>query len=149
MKTKFFSISFLVLAFTGILLQGCGDKTENANSLNADETAGIASAKVWLGLVDQGQYAESWNEAAPVFQGSVTEENWTNALLKVRQPLGSLVSRNLKSAQEATQMPGAPDGKYIVMQFDSSFANKQSAVETVTVGPEQNGQWKASGYYIK
>ncbi len=46
-------------------------------------------------------------------------------------------------------MPGAPDGQYIVMQFETSFANKQTAIETVTVGPEQNGQWQASGYYIK
>jgi len=133
----------------GILLSGCGGKAGNTTAVNADETAGIAAAKAWLGLIDQGQYAESWHEAAPVFQGAVTEPSWTNALLKVRQPLGNLISRNVKSAQEATQMPGAPDGKYIVMQFETSFANKQSAIETVTMGPEQNGQWRASGYYIK
>jgi len=48
-----------------------------------------------------------------------------------------------------TEMPGAPDGQYVVMQFDTSFTNKKTAVETVTVGPKQDGQWKASGYYIK
>jgi hypothetical protein len=46
-------------------------------------------------------------------------------------------------------MPGAPDGKYIVMQFDTSFANKQSAIETVTMGPEEKSKWRVSGYYIK
>lgn len=148
MKTKRLIIPFFSLALTGILLSGCGGKT-GSTTADPDEKAGMDAAQTWLALIDQGEYAESWNEAAPVFQGAVTEGNWTNALLKVRQPLGNLVSRNLKSVQEATQLPGAPDGKYVVMQFDTSFANKQSAVETVTMGPEQNGQWKASGYYIK
>jgi hypothetical protein len=150
MKTKLFpTLSLICLALTGGLITGCGMKTGSVTTGNNDETAGIAAAKSWLGLVDQGQYAESWNEAAPVFQGAVTEQNWADALDKVRKPLGELLSRNLKSAKEMTQMPGAPDGKYVVMQFDASFANKPSAIETVTVGPEENGQWKASGYFIK
>jgi hypothetical protein len=35
------------------------------------------------------------------------------------------------------------------MQFDTSFANKKSAVETVTFMQEKDGNWKAAGYYIK
>jgi len=66
-----------------------------------------------------------------------------------RKPLGNLVSRNLKSAKPSTELPGAPDGQYVVMQFDSSFANKKSAIETVTFVLDQDGQWKAIGYYIK
>jgi hypothetical protein len=59
------------------------------------------------------------------------------------------VTRKLDSAQYATQLPGAPEGQYVVMRFNTSFANKQSGVETVTFSLEQDGQWKASGYYIK
>ena len=149
MKTKLFAMSSLLcLTLAGGLVAGCGGKTGSATTSN-DETDGIAAAKSWLELVDQGQYAESWTEAAPVFQGALPEQKWTDALDKVRKPLGDLISRNLKSAKEMTQMPGAPDGKYVVMQFETSFANKSSAIETVTVGPEENGQWKASGYFIK
>ncbi len=150
MKKKLFpTVVLICVALGGGLVAGCGGKTGSVTAGNNDETDGITAAKSWLGLVDEGQYAESWNESAPVFQGVVTEQNWTDALDKVRKPLGSLVSRNLKSAKEMTRMPGAPDGKYVVMQFDTSFANKSSAIETVTVGPEENGQWKASGYFIK
>jgi hypothetical protein len=35
------------------------------------------------------------------------------------------------------------------MQFDTSFENKKSAVETVTFMREKDGTWKAAGYYIK
>lgn len=144
MKTKLLAALLLCVPLVAGLVSGCG-----AGNQNTDKTAGIAAAKAWLGLIDQGQYAESWNEASPFFQGAVTEPNWTNALVKVRQPLGDLVSRNLISAKEVSHLPDAPDGRYVVMQFETSFANKPSAIETVTVGPKQNGQWQASGYYIK
>jgi Protein of unknown function (DUF4019) len=59
------------------------------------------------------------------------------------------VFRKLGKTQRAQSLPGAPDGNYVVMQFDTSFANKKNAVETVTFVQEKNGQWKAAGYYIK
>ncbi len=68
---------------------------------------------------------------------------------RFRRPLGEMLSRSLQSAQLQMKLPGAPAGKYMVMQFATSFANKNAAIETVTVGPEANGQWLASGYYIK
>jgi hypothetical protein len=66
-----------------------------------------------------------------------------------RKPLGSLISRKLKSAQPMTELPGAPDGQYVLMQFETSFTNKKSAVETVTFMLEKDGQWKSGGYFIK
>ena len=38
-----------------------------------------------------------------------------------------------------THLPGAPDGQYLVLQFNTSFAEKKAAVETVTVGLEKDG----------
>ncbi len=66
-----------------------------------------------------------------------------------RKPLGAVVSRQLKSAEPMTQMPGAPDGQYILMQFETSFANKSSAIETVSFVKEKDGSWKSAGYFIK
>ena len=67
----------------------------------------------------------------------------------VRKPLGELVSRKLKSATFAKSLPGAPDGEYVVLQFDASFENKKEAIETVTPVREKDGKWKVSGYFIK
>ena len=77
------------------------------------------------------------------------EKAWVESLNGVRKPLGKLGSRKLKSARHISSVPGAPDGNYVVMQFDTSFENKQAAVETVTFLQEKNGKWKAAGYYIK
>jgi len=63
--------------------------------------------------------------------------------------LGALKSRTLRSAALKSALPGAPDGQYVVIQFDSSFEHKASAVETVTAMLDTDGQWHVSGYYIR
>jgi len=115
----------------------------------AADDATIAAAQAWLGQIDSGNYTTSWKEASAYFRGAVTEKGWTDALNGSRKPLGKLVSRKLNKAQSAPSLPGAPDGNYLVMLFDTSFSNKKSAVETVTFMREKDGKWKAAGYYIK
>jgi hypothetical protein len=106
-------------------------------------------AEAWLALVDQGKYGQSWDEAAKLFKGAVTCEKWAEAAKGVRAPLGRLISRKLTSATYSESLPGAPDGKYVVIQYAASFENKKSAVETVTPMLDPDGAWRVSGYYIK
>ena len=113
------------------------------------ETEAAAAAEKWLALVDEGKYPESWDEAAGFFRGAVTRQQWQQSLEGVRKPLGKTLKRELASSQYATQLPGAPDGQYVVLQFDTSFENKKSAVETVTPMMDKDGRWRVSGYFIK
>jgi len=114
----------------------------------AEKAAG-AAAPAWLKQIDVGKYPASWKDASAYFRGAVTEKGWSDALNASRKPLGSLLRRKLIKAQSASSLPGAPDGNYVVMQFDTSFSNKKNAVETVTFMKEKDGKWKAAGYYIK
>ena len=66
-----------------------------------------------------------------------------------RDPLGKTTSRKLKSASYTKTLPGAPDGDYVVIQYETSFENKQSSIETVTPMLDKDGKWRVSGYYIK
>jgi hypothetical protein len=113
------------------------------------ERAAIDAAQRWLDLVEAEKYGESWAEAANYFQGAVSQEQWLSAMHSVRKPLGQKISRSLKSKQYHTSLPGAPDGEYVVIQFETSFESKLSAVETVTPMKERDGNWRVSGYYIK
>ncbi len=119
-----------------------------AQKATADPAA-VSAAQAWLATIDEGNYARSWSNSAPIFQEKVTERSWEHSMETFRKPLGNLLSRKLKTAQPQTHMPGAPDGQYVVLQFDASFAEKKGAIETVTVGLEKDGVWRASGYYIK
>ena len=132
------TIIFVLLLNIGILFAG-----------EAPEKPIVAAAQMWLHEIDSGNYATSWQQASAYFQGAITEKNWTDALNGVRRPLGNLLSRKVAKTTSAKSLPGAPDGNYLVMQFATSFANKKSAVETVTFMREKDGIWRAAGYYIK
>lgn len=115
----------------------------------AAEKAAIEASHAWLSLVDGGNYAESWNQAASFFKNAVNKEQWANSMKAFRVPLGKMVLRKLKSKQYTKTLPGAPDGEYVVIQYETTFENKKSAVETVTPMLDKDGKWRVSGYYIK
>lgn len=108
-----------------------------------------AAAQSWLALSDAGDYGQSWERAAALFQAAVSKSDWHTALQKVRSPLGSLKSRTVKSATFTRSLPGAPEGEYVVIQYETSFEHMAGAIETVTPMREKDGSWKVSGYFIK
>jgi hypothetical protein len=121
-------------------------------TLRADEGAEKVAQKAalaWLALVDAGGYGESWEQSCELFKKHISKEQWAKTAEAVRSPLGKLESRRLVSSQYRTTLPGAPDGEYVVIQFQSSFERKKSAIETVTPMKEKDGQWRVSGYQIK
>jgi hypothetical protein len=109
----------------------------------------VSSAEKWLGMVDGGKYVESWKAASDYFRNSIKMDQWEQTLIAVRKPLGKCVKRKLKSQTYETSLPGAPDGEYVVILFETSFENKKSAVETVTPMKGKDGKWRVAGYYIK
>ena len=116
---------------------------------NAKTDAAQKNGESWLALVDQGDYAASYDQASSMFKSALTKEKWVDTSKAVRSPLGKLVSRKLQNAQYTTQLPGAPDGQYVVVQYQTSFENKKEAVETVIMQLDKDGQWRVSGYFIK
>ena len=116
---------------------------------NEKEKTAVAAAEQWLSLVDEGKYDQSWKEAAKYFKNAVSQDKWHQSLQAVRSPLGKLISRKMKTQVYKTSLPGAPDGEYVVIQFETSFKNKKAAVETVTPMIDEDGVWRVSGYYIK
>ncbi len=120
-----------------------------ARADDASEKAALAAADAWLKLVDAGEYAASWDGAATFFKGAVPKPDWQKSLKAVRSPLGKLLSRKVASKTFTESLPGAPDGKYVVLQYETSFENKKHAIETVTPMLEPDGTWRVSGYYVK
>ena len=146
MKSKrFFRLTLQIICFsmTGLLaistVAASGSEYQDA----------IDAAMQWMDLVDNGNYQDSWDQASSYFKSAVLKDDWKRIIEAVRSPLGNVVSRKFKSQQYTTSLPGVPDGEYLVIQFDTSFANKKSAIETITPAKDSDGQWRVSGYYIK
>ena len=128
---------FLYLSFTS-----CSN-----NDTGKEEALAVEAAEKWLSLIDNEKYIESWNESAQIFQNAITEEGWAKRLETGRRTFGTKLSRKVISKKLHTSLPGAPDGQYVVVQFKSSFTNKETAIETVTPKLDKDGKWRVSGYY--
>jgi hypothetical protein len=133
------------IAVLSIALIGSGI----ASAQQMPEQLAQQSAEAWLALTDTAKYDESHERAAQYFKNAVPKDQWASSMHAVRDPLGSVTSRKLRSATYTKSLPGAPDGEYVVILYDTSFEHKQSAVETVTPMLDADGKWRVSGYFIK
>lgn len=106
------------------------------------------AAEAWLALADAGQYGESWDAAAETFKKTVTRKQWVDALTQVRAPLGGLTSRKLRASQYFTDLPNAPTGEYVVIEYESKFANSGDMIERITPMKDADGTWRVSGYFV-
>ncbi len=112
------------------------------------EQAAQKPTEAWLGLVDAGKYAESWDQAAAMLKSQVTKDQWQQTIKTVRDETGKLKSRELKSAQYTETLPNAPPGKYVVFQYHATF-DSGSFIETVAATQEKDGVWRVAGYFVK
>lgn len=117
----------------------------NVFALDEEQTDAAYS---WLEVIDAGQYKESWVLTSSLFQDRLSSSRWVQALNQARAPLGNLESREIETSTQANSLPGAPDGQYVVITFSSTFVNKESSTETLTLVHE-GGVWRPVGYFIK
>lgn len=120
-----------------------------ANNQNEKENEAIKSAVDYLGLVDTGQYDKSWDEASMFFKSQISQTQWAEKLSSLRPLFGKVINRTIINTKYLTSAPGAPDGEYVIVVFQTSFENKKSAIEQVTPMLEKDGKWRVTGYFIK
>lgn len=113
-----------------------------ANTVAAEASAADA-ARRFLELGDQSRWSDAYAATGTSFRQLNTLKLWSDVSVKVRVPLGPLVSRTMLSQES---VPTPPAGAEIV-KFRSSFANKAGVTETVSLANE-GGQWKVTGIYL-
>ena len=104
-------------------------------------------AKQWLGLMDDQNYADAYRQMGAVAQGKTSADNFSKTVGGVRAPLGAMSSRTLKDVRLTKTLPAMRDGQYAIVRYDSTFAHKAAAVESVTLISEHGG-WSVIGYFI-
>jgi hypothetical protein len=107
-----------------------------------------AVAMEFLHLIDNEQYAESWQTAASLMREKVQQQKWIETLTKSRALSGALVERSEESASYSTSAKDSPEGEYILFTFDSTYQRTKSVREYVTVMLDGD-RWRVAGYFIK
>ena len=113
-----------------------------------DTAPAMAAAQSWLATVDAGRYGQSWEDAASWFREKLAREKWEAIVEPVRGQAGNLVARKLRMARYTRELPNAPAGEYVVIQYDARFERIAHAVETVTPMKDSDGTWRVAGYYL-
>ena len=101
----------------------------------------------WLALIDAGSYAAAYDTASDILKEQVTRDEFVSTYEEGRPLLGTVRSRVFRSATPATTLPGAPDGDYVVFEFDAEYEQKENAVERVTTALEA-GTWRVAGHWV-
>jgi hypothetical protein len=115
---------------------------------SAVHAEGLEAARQWLALTDQAKWEASWQSAGAMFRTQVTSDRWAGMVKPVRGPLGAVSLRSFQSATKTKTLPGAPDGDYEVLKFQTDFAQRSGATETVILAREGTG-WRVVGYLIQ
>ena len=145
-----FVVAAAALAPGGLFAQGPGAKATPLEPTIASggEVAATTAVEVWLGMIDDGRYPESWQSAGSLFKATVPQDKWLEILKTGRQPMGKLLARTQTSRQFMRTLPGAPGGQYVVCRYNASYENKKTATETITSVLDVDGQWRVVGYFV-
>ena len=131
-----------------VLLVGLiGAPTTDAREQAMTDSA--QAARAWLEVVDAGEYGKSWDSAASMFKAAVTKEQWEEAVLQARGPFEPIGGRKFLGAQYRTELPGAPKGEYVVIQYQVMASDNTKLIETITPMLDSDGEWRVSGYYVR
>ena len=113
------------------------------------DAAGERAALDWLELSDAGRVRETWSASSAFMRRTISERAWALEYACVRGELGAVVSRVLDGTRVTRRMIGAPDGEYVVFRFHTVFAAQgREVIEKVTVMRDDDGHWRAAGYYV-
>lgn len=145
------TLMFTAIIAAVLLATSSGSHDAGEGEMEASSQQGTqaeAAARDWIQLVDAADYQESWAQAGAMFKSAVTADAWAKQVTPVRQPLGEVVSRNLKGIDAPASLPGAPKGEYRIVTFDTDYASAAGAVETVVLA-KSGGNWGVVGYFIR
>jgi Protein of unknown function (DUF4019) len=132
-------LAFLLLTFL---------VTVRVASAQGPEDKARFAAEQWVVLVDDGQYDESWKEASKVFQDLNPAPDWQKKTEADRAQLGPKQSRKLKDVKSLNSVRGLPSGQYVMVKYQSSYANKKTATETITAVLDGDGNWRIAAYAL-
>lgn len=129
----------------------------------AQENQVVQSARQWLALLDAQDWTASWKATGQAFRDLNSLETWTKVVGETQPTFGPVQSRAMEQVEHrggdgpmsatggrtlvSQDFVPAPPMGYEMVKFQTRFANKPDAVETLTLVKE-GGAWKVVGYWV-
>ena len=145
-----FSLALAAMLAAGCIAAHATQAQQNAPAPDAhaaEERTAQREALGFLQYLDQGRYADSYAYTSAIIRAKMDASQFAQETEKDRGPVGAKQTRKLLNATYTTSLSGAPAGSYVVLQYNTDFANKKDSVETLTLSYE-NGYWRVAGWYL-
>ena len=114
-----------------------------------DDRDSIDAGIKWLALVDSGKAGAAWDLASKQLQSAVTRDKFVAAIRDVRKPLGKVEGRTAERFARAHQLPGVPEGDYVIIEYKVRFAKGKALQEQLVWAIEDGDIWRVAGYYYR
>jgi len=112
------------------------------------EQSAFAAAQ-FLFLVDTEEYVKSWEISSANLKKMLSQEAWSEQIVKIRSFLGPIVERVYHDISYTDSPSDVPTGEYVIMTFVSKFELRESVIETITLMLGDNDQWQVVGYFLR
>jgi hypothetical protein len=108
-----------------------------------------SAAMHFINLVDNQAYGGAWGDAGGLMQDVVPRQVWAEGMRSVRTKMGVVKARQVGSHQAITSLPGGTKGYFMMIQYQTEFANQPNTVETVILMMEEPlGLWRVISYRL-
>jgi len=119
------------------------------DGISADSSAEAlakADAEAWLALMDADDFDASWATSSSFLKRTATRESWAKTATGIRTTFGKPLRRVHSATSATATLPGAPSGKYVVVEFRSRFSERPVVREEVVEMLCDDGKWRVAGY---
>jgi hypothetical protein len=133
-----------------LVLVACGLGIAHAESAGRPAVPAEATkmAESWLPAWDAGNADQTYANLSEETRKSVSKAKWQEYWSAVRKPLGALKSRQIVQSKVAA-LENAPAREGAMVQYQSSFEKKASALETVGMVRDLDGVWRVANYLVQ
>src|ERR1700677_1407915 len=136
-------LSTLVITLLGLALFIGVNARASSGADHLDDA--VSASQAWIAEIDNGKYDESYSYGSEAMQQKAEENRWVHILTALREPWGDVLSRKqLSHIYKPNGFEGA-EGEFMVVTYDTSFKQLDSATEVVVM-QWQDGRWRGAGY---
>jgi len=114
--------------------ESAADQTEEARE----------AADAWLALFDANDIEATYDTAAEAFKTQVELQDWQMQAEQVKQAVGELDGRTYLETTYTDELPQAPEGEYMIVQYDTQYANLNVTEFVILVLEEDT--WRMVGF---
>ena len=115
------------------------------SSLKKDTKRASATAAAWLAMIDRNDFERSWEKTEELVKMNTSLQDWTTKMETHRDKFGKKQTRELETAEISTRITGAPEGKYAILNYRTTY-EEQAMRERLILKLDESGLWKVASY---